>query len=49
MFLLFCSIPRAEILHRWKLVMIFLLGNTLACISTTGILNFVDRKRVSLT
>jgi len=33
------------ILRRWKFVMIFLLANTLACVTTSVFLNVTDRKR----
>ncbi|KAI8773724.1 major facilitator superfamily domain-containing protein 1-like isoform X1 [Biomphalaria glabrata] len=32
-------------LHRWKFVMIFLLGNTICCIVATFFLNVVDKRR----
>ncbi|XP_033115066.1 major facilitator superfamily domain-containing protein 1-like isoform X2 [Anneissia japonica] len=32
-------------LGRWKWVMIFLLGNTICCVTTAALLNIIDRKR----
>jgi len=34
-----------DTLLRWKYVMIFLLGNVLACVATTAVVNVVDRRR----
>lgn len=39
------NLPKVETLLRWKYVMIFLLGNVLACVATALFLNTVDRKR----
>ncbi|WAR24628.1 hypothetical protein MAR_038297 [Mya arenaria] len=36
---------QTETLHRWKFVMIFLLGNTLACVVTALFLNINDRRK----
>ena len=47
-FLLF-SVPQDEKLLRWKYVMIFLLGNTLACVVCAVFLNINDRRKVGST
>ncbi|WAR24580.1 MFSD1-like protein [Mya arenaria] len=38
-------VKQTETLHRWKFVMIFLLGNTLACVVTSLFLNINDRRK----
>ena len=47
-FLLY-SVPQDEKLLRWKYVMIFLLGNTLACVVCAVFLNINDRRKVGST
>ncbi|XP_050401661.2 major facilitator superfamily domain-containing protein 1 [Patella vulgata] len=39
------NLTAVERLTRWKYVMIFLLGNTLACVATTLLMNITDKKR----
>ena len=48
-FFLILSVPQDEKLLRWKYVMIFLLGNTLACVVCAVFLNINDKRKVGST